>query len=172
MRREWDQIEMGLRFNEKVLPKLTYRFIFLWCEVCLLLIELLIKLLGLDWLLCTLLLPIRLIVFSFDGRRLFVTITLEAPSNRSFRLSPTTRKLGNRIQHVLTVQLPDIPWHLHSCRISACTCCYVSITDRSWEFNHVRREKKGKKILVSSLHELYNSYGSSFFLASAHFYYF
>lgn len=56
-------------------------------------------------------------------RKLLVTMTREAPSKRSFRLSPTTRKLGNRIQHVFTVQLPDIPWHLHSWRISDWTCC-------------------------------------------------
>ncbi len=42
---------------------------------------------------------------------------------RSFRKSPTTRKLGSLIQHVLTVQDPDIPWHLHSCCISDATVC-------------------------------------------------
>lgn len=55
--------------------------------------------------------------------RLLLTITFEAPSNLSLRLSPMCLKLGSRIQHVFTVQEPDIPWHLHSCRISVCTCC-------------------------------------------------
>lgn len=56
-------------------------------------------------------------------RKLLLTITREAPSKRSFKLSPTMRNVGNRIQHVLTVHEPDIPWHLHSWRISAWTCC-------------------------------------------------
>lgn len=55
-------------------------------------------------------------------RKLFETITRDAPSKRSFSRSPTTRKLGRRIQQVFTVHEPDIPWHLHSCRISDCTC--------------------------------------------------
>ncbi len=64
-----------------------------------------------------------LIAFSLVFRKLFVTCTREAPSKRSFKLSPTVRKLGNLIQQVFTVQEPDIPWHLHSWRISDWTCC-------------------------------------------------
>lgn len=44
-------------------------------------------------------------------------------SNRSLMESPMTRKFGRRIQQVFTEQDPDIPWHLHSSRISSCTCC-------------------------------------------------
>lgn len=56
-------------------------------------------------------------------RKLLLTITRDAPSKRSLRLSPTIRKAGNRIQHVLMVHDPDIPWHLHSWCISDWTCC-------------------------------------------------
>lgn len=56
----------------------------------------------------------------------FVTRMREAPSNLSLRLSPTILKLGKRIQHVLVVHEPDIPWHLHSWRISDATCCNKS----------------------------------------------
>lgn len=55
--------------------------------------------------------------------RLLLTWTLDAPSNRSLSESPITRKFGNRIQQVLTEHDPDIPWHLHSSRISDWTCC-------------------------------------------------
>jgi hypothetical protein len=35
---------------------------------------------------------------------------------------PTSLKKGSLIQQVLIVQLPDIPWHLHSLLISFDTC--------------------------------------------------
>lgn len=69
------------------------------------------------------LLLLRVIWFSLLFLRLLLTCTRDAPSNRSFSESPMTRKLGKRIQHVLTEQDPDIPWHLHSSRISCWTCC-------------------------------------------------
>lgn len=62
------------------------------------------------------------IAFSLVPCALLVTITRDAPSKRSFKLSPTIRKFGKRIQHVFTVQLPLMPWHLHSWRISLWTC--------------------------------------------------
>uniref|UniRef100_A0A1B0BRQ2 Uncharacterized protein n=1 Tax=Glossina palpalis gambiensis TaxID=67801 RepID=A0A1B0BRQ2_9MUSC len=43
------------------------------------------------------------------GRILLVIITREAPSKRSLRLSPITRKFAKRIQHVFTVHEPDMP---------------------------------------------------------------
>uniref|UniRef100_A0A1A9Z608 Uncharacterized protein n=1 Tax=Glossina pallidipes TaxID=7398 RepID=A0A1A9Z608_GLOPL len=43
------------------------------------------------------------------GRMLLVIITREAPSKRSLRLSPITRKFAKRIQHVFTVHEPDMP---------------------------------------------------------------
>lgn len=63
------------------------------------------------------------IAFSLVACTLLLTITRDAPSKRSFRLSPIIRKFGKRIQHVFTVHDPDIPWHLHSWRISLWTCC-------------------------------------------------
>uniref|UniRef100_A0A182UEV7 Uncharacterized protein n=1 Tax=Anopheles melas TaxID=34690 RepID=A0A182UEV7_9DIPT len=66
--------------------------------------------------------PARFVsVFSFTLvlRKLLLTMTRDAPSNRSFSMSPIVRKLFSRIQHVFIVHEPDIPWHLHSCRISA-----------------------------------------------------
>lgn len=50
------------------------------------------------------------------------TITRDAPSNLSLRLSPIDRNTGSLIQQVFTVQDPDMPWHLHSCFISDWTC--------------------------------------------------
>lgn len=72
---------------------------------------------------CKLLLLWCWIEFSLLPCKLLLTITRDAPSKRSFKLSPTNRKFGKRIQHVFTVHEPDIPWHLHSWRISDCTCC-------------------------------------------------
>lgn len=64
-----------------------------------------------------------MIWFSLLFLILLLFCTFVAWSNRSFRLSPMTRKFGRRIQQVFTEQDPDIPWHLHSSRISVCTCC-------------------------------------------------
>lgn len=83
-------------------------------------------------------------------------MTRDAPSKPSFNASPTDRKLGSRIQHVLTVQDPDIPWHLHSWRISVCTCCGQNepINNRQRDtaralnlFNRVRRSIMMSKYL-------------------------
>lgn len=65
---------------------------------------------------------------AFDPRLVtwFPSMILDAPSKRSLMLFPMSRKEGSRIQQVLTVQLPDIPWHLHSRRISCCTCYYFN----------------------------------------------
>lgn len=64
----------------------------------------------------------RIIWFSLLFFMPLLTWTRVAWSNRSFKASPMTRKFGKRIQQVFTEQDPDIPWHLHSSRISACTC--------------------------------------------------
>lgn len=72
------------------------------------------------------------IEFSLAPFALLLTITRDAPSNRSFRLSPTNRKFGKRIQHVFTVHEPDIPWHLHSWRISLWTC-YLFAKKKKWK---------------------------------------
>lgn len=101
-------------------------------------IELVDILFALDAMLfdCKLLLLWCWIEFSLFPCKLFPTATLDAPSNRSFKLSPTIRKFGKRIQHVLTVHDPDIPWHLHSCRISLWTC---------WNQTKIKREKNHQK---------------------------
>jgi hypothetical protein len=107
--------------------QVTYLLNFLLCcPLCC--IELLLTtLFGLDAMLFTvfMLLPDARwpIALSLLPRKLLLTITRDAPSKRSLRLSPTTLKLGSRIQQVLTVHEPDMPWHLHSWRISDWTCC-------------------------------------------------
>lgn len=53
-------------------------------------------------------------------------ITLAAPSNLSFSRFPTSRKGGILLQHVLRVQEPESPWHLHSVRIKFFTACKQS----------------------------------------------
>jgi len=54
--------------------------------------------------------------------------TLDARLKRLLRMSPTCRNVGRRIQQVLMAQLPDMPWHLHSCRIWLNTCCNHTAT--------------------------------------------
>lgn len=53
---------------------------------------------------------------------------------RSLRKSPTVRKLGRRIQQVRTVQEPDMPWHLHSWRISDDTVWWEQDQKPHWDF--------------------------------------
>lgn len=82
--------------------------------------------------------------FSLVPCALLVTITRDAPSKRSFKLSPTIRKFGKRIQHVFTVHEPLIPWHLHSCRISLWTCWnenkkYVNLLLREKKHTHCKQ---------------------------------
>lgn len=117
----------------------TYLLFFLWW--CGRRIELADILFGLDAELSALMLliPCNGIELSLLPRKLLATITRDAPSKRSFKLSPTKRKFGKRIQHVFTVHEPDIPWHLHSCRISDCTCCNRRLAMRKKE------EKKRQK---------------------------
>lgn len=99
----------------------TYRFCFLW--FCAPLLTELVSLTLLEFWAMFLFLRLLLVIwFSLLLLRLLLTWTLDAPSNRSLSESPITRKFGNRIQHVLTEQDPDIPWHLHSSRISDWTC--------------------------------------------------
>lgn len=93
---------------------------------------------GLDAILfdCKLLLVWCWMEFSLLPCKLLPTATRDAPSKRSFRLSPTIRKLGKRIQHVFTVHEPDIPWHLHSWRISLCTCYREREKERERDGKH------------------------------------
>lgn len=42
------------------------------------------------------------------------TSTCTATLYFSFSRWPTSRNLGSVVQHVLVVQEPDTPWHLHS----------------------------------------------------------
>lgn len=119
----------------------TYLLFFLrWCARR---IELADILFGLDAILfdCKLFPLWCCIEFSLLPCKLLLTITRDAPSKRSFRLSPTKRKFGKRIQHVFTVHEPDIPWHLHSWRISDWTCCKLN----------EKKRKKINKILISHL---------------------
>ena len=76
---------------------------------------------------------------------LFVTRTLEAPSKRSLSPSPMARKGESCIQHVCTVQLPDIPWHLHCLRMPAITCCKD-------------REKQMNKVILKTDNEMHSSF--------------
>lgn len=89
-----------------------------------------------DW---RLLLLMCWMAFSLGPCALLLTITRDAPSNRSFKLSPTIRKFGNRIQHVFTVHDPDIPWHLHSWRISLWTCCEKRRKKKTFHKSHSKR---------------------------------
>lgn len=99
----------------------TYRFCFFW--FCPLLCTELISRTLFEFPGTFLFLLLFLVnAFSLLFLRLLLTWTLDAPSKRSFSESPITLKFGNRIQQVLTEQEPDIPWHLHSSRISAWTC--------------------------------------------------
>lgn len=119
----------------------TYLLFFLcWCGRR---IEFADMLFGLDAELSELMLlmPCNGIELSLLPRKLLATITRDAPSKRSFKLSPTKRKFGKRIQHVFTVHEPDIPWHLHSCRISDCTCCN-------------RRLEKGREFEINARTEI------------------
>lgn len=91
-----------------------------------------------------LLMPCNGIEFSLLPRKLLATMTRDAPSKRSFKLSPTKRKFGKRIQHVFTVHEPDIPWHLHSWRISDCTCYFYLVNGG---------KKENNKIMINALYE-------------------
>lgn len=128
VRLEWEFISVEetkrsiriMKFIQRLL--ISYRFCFLWfCPV--LWTEFvslaLFEFCAMFWFLLLLL----VIWFSLLFLWLLLTWTRDAPSNRSLSESPITRKFGNRIQHVFTEQDPDIPWHLHSSRISAWTCC-------------------------------------------------
>lgn len=98
----------------------THLLIFLWfCpRAC---TELLVTLFDTAFLFVLILLLMAFSLFVF--LRLLLTCTRDAPSKRSFRLSPTTRNVGSLIQHVFTEHEPLIPWHLQSSRISVWTCC-------------------------------------------------
>lgn len=90
---------------------------------------------GLDAILFDCRLLLCWMAFSLVPCALLLTITRDAPSKRSLRLSPTIRKLGKRIQQVLTVHDPDMPWHLHSCRISVWTCYLCAGEEKkSWNY--------------------------------------
>lgn len=112
----------------------TYRFCFLWLcpRPCTEFVSrALFELMFLLLLLLFLMIWFSLLLFL---RLLFCWIFVAA-SNRSFSESPMTRKFGKRIQQVFTEQDPDIPWHLHSSRISACTCCTKKIKKREFVIN-------------------------------------